>query len=390
MPVKWRSKTGINNRQQASPMFFVRLISASRAPILFFSISTFSPILFLLLPTCKSHRFVYLSSSIWDVTLPGCLEEEALWLNRPEFVSRSEADSLDLIPFPLLGRIMLTWGKGCPSIFIGLLLESSSSILPWSMTCCISFRKTMQSLVSWVLELCHLQYFHFLSSAADGMTWLLDNFNCPACSSRSKILSAFAISKLKFSGSFFPKGNEIAFLVQTHSAKPISGSLSSSVSTSIPTLATFLGNDRFFDSNVLVSTLASLCIMWLKLSNSYAEYFSLMCGKSPSKAMAANSRSSSFNLKHRLLTSLNRWRWSGTDSWVFCWTFIRSVILVQRRSTCEIVFLDRSIAVLNLQAMMRTMQRPIQIMTEGTIEFSTHPLSLLHHIGPGIDWCAQL
>ena len=56
-------------------------------------------------------------------------------------------------------------------------------------------RSSLQSLVIWVNEWCHLQYGLPFASYAVGILWPSGNFSCFSLSNKSKISSALLISK---------------------------------------------------------------------------------------------------------------------------------------------------------------------------------------------------
>jgi hypothetical protein len=88
------------------------------------------------------------------------------------------------------------------------------------------------------------------------------------------------ISKENVSSSFWPKGQDISFLFFTHSAKSMTRSSSESELPTSSTNETFLFQ-VFLGSKALKSWSEILYTKWLKLSNSWEAYLSLICGNNP-------------------------------------------------------------------------------------------------------------
>ena len=134
---------------------------------------------------------------------------------------------VNTLAFPLI-RLMSTifYGNGWPSILIGF-LTASNLILPCATTDWIYWRKTLQSLVLWDIELWNLQYFLFFNSLAHGIVWFADNWSYPAANNMSKIWSAFIMSNSYLSFSTLTQGQDIDFLFLVHSAILTSASSSS-------------------------------------------------------------------------------------------------------------------------------------------------------------------
>jgi hypothetical protein len=132
---------------------------------------------------------------------------------------------------------MFTLGKGWVSTFMAVWpkINRPCSIADW-----ICGRSTLQSLVLWVKESCHLQYDLPFSSCAVGGLYPFEKFNCFSFNNRSNICSTLLTLKSNpFAGPVcFTYLQNIGFAPRVHSATATSCSSLDSSASSMSTNAT--------------------------------------------------------------------------------------------------------------------------------------------------------